>query len=104
MITNQTREAYAQVTRSDGTPANGIHVDLALTVAPENDGQLYSAHVGAVSPNGCSTGADGRLNFAFKAQAAGGVHTITATCTGLHQCGDGDDHGAGVLSGALDRG
>lgn len=74
------RTAYAQV-MSGTTPKSGAQVSLSLTVVPEDDGQLYSAHVGAVSPNGGATGADGRLNFVFTAPTAGGLHTITATCT-----------------------
>ena len=76
------RAASAQVTTGTGSAKSGVHVGLDLTVVPENDGQLYSAHVGVVSPNGGATGADGRLNFVFTAPMAGGLHTITATCDG----------------------
>lgn len=91
VMTNQTWDAYAQVTRSDGTPASGVHVDLALTVVPEVQGQLPYAYTGYISANAVSVGsttysgeagADGRLNFTFRAPEAGGTHTITATCTG----------------------
>ena len=75
----ETRAAYALVT-SGGSPKSGAQVTLSLTVAPDDDGQPYAAHVGTVSPNSGTTGADGRLNFVFAAPAAGGTHTITATC------------------------
>lgn len=81
MPTKKLETAYALVTKSDGSAKSGAQVSLSLTVVPEDDGQLYSAHVGAVSPNGGSTGADGRLSFVFTAPVAGGTHTITATCT-----------------------
>ena len=76
----KTRTAYARVTTSNGLAKSGTQVDLALTVVPNDDDQLYSAHVGAVSPNGGATGSDGRLPFVFTAPVAGGLHTITATC------------------------
>ena len=74
------RTAYAQVTKSDGSPKSGAQVSLLLTVVPENNAPIRAEHVGRVSPNGGSTGSDGRLNFAFAAPAAGGTHTITASC------------------------
>jgi hypothetical protein len=74
--------AYAHVAKNDGSDKSGAQVTLELTVVPEDDGQPYGAHVGSVSPNGGSTGADGRLSFVFTAPVAGGTHTITATCTG----------------------
>lgn len=82
VMTNTTWDAYALVTTSSGSPKSGVHVDLDLTVIPDDDGQPYGAHVGSVSPNGGTTGADGQLSFVFTAPAAGGIHTITATCTG----------------------
>lgn len=75
------KSAYAEVTKSDGAPKGGAQVTLILTVEPEEDGQPYGAHVGSVSPNGGSTGADGRLDFRFTAPTAGGTHTVHAGCT-----------------------
>jgi len=80
VMPSKTLAAYAQVATSTGTLKSGIQVTLALTVEPENDGQLYSAHVGTVSPNGGATDANGKLSFEFRAPVAGGTHTITATC------------------------
>jgi hypothetical protein len=80
MPNDPSKNTYATVTKNDGTPKSGVQVNLMLTVVPENDGLLFSAHVGSISPNGGSTEADGRLNFTFTAPVAGGIHTITATC------------------------
>ena len=80
VMPTKTRDACAEVVTSSGSPKSGAQVTLILTVEPEDDGQLYSAHVGVVSPNGGSTGSDGRLNFEFKAPTAGGLHTTTVTC------------------------
>lgn len=76
----KTRAAYAQVNTSAGSPKSGIPVSMALTVVPENGAPIRAEYVGGISPNGGSTGADGRLNFTFTAPVAGGVHTITASC------------------------
>lgn len=81
MVPKETRNAYALVTKSDGTAKSGAQVSLAYTQQPEDDGRPYSEHVGSISPNGGATGMDGRLNFEFTAPAAGATHTITATCT-----------------------
>ena len=67
----RTRDAYAEVTTSNGSPKSGAQVDLTLTVAPENDGLLFSSHVGSLSPNAGATGVDGRLNFVFTAPVVG---------------------------------
>ena len=80
VIRPATRDAYATVTASNGSPKSGAQVSLTLTVVPEDDGQLFSSHVGSISPNGGATGADGMLKFVFTAPVAGGTHTITATC------------------------
>jgi hypothetical protein len=82
MSTKTLTTAYAHVAKNDGSDKSGAQVTLELTVVPEDDGQLYSAHVGSILPNGGATGADGRLKFVFMAPVAGGLHTITATCTG----------------------
>ena len=76
-----TRDAYATVTASNGSPKSGAQVSLTLTVVPENGAPILASNVGSISPNGGSTGADGRLNFVFTAPVAGGTHTITASCT-----------------------
>ena len=84
------KSAYAEVTKSDGTVKSGVQVSLALTVVPELQGQLpitytgsLSGYVGAIGTTtySGSTGADGKLSFVFTAPVAGGMHTITATCT-----------------------
>jgi hypothetical protein len=81
VMPTKTRAAYAEVT-SSGSPKSGAQVTLILTVVPENGDPILASNVGSVSPNGGSTGADGRLPFVFTAPVAGGTHTITATCTG----------------------
>lgn len=81
VMPTRTRAAYAQVTKSDGAPKSGAQVTLILTVVPENGDPVRAEHVGGISPNGGATDADGRLSFVFTAPVAGGLHTITATCT-----------------------
>lgn len=102
VMPTKTRDAYALVTTTTGSLKSGAQVSLALTVVPENDGLLYAAHVGAVSPNGGSTEADGRLSFVFTAPVRGGLHTITATCTNCTNQATRDDQGARVPDPALD--
>jgi len=82
VMPTKTRAAYAEVIKSDGTHKSGVHVDLELTVEPENGEPIRAEYVGSISPNGGSTDADGRLDFTFTAPLAGGLHTITASCTG----------------------
>lgn len=60
---NQTRTAYAQVTKSDGSAKSGAQVTLVLTVVPENGAPIRAEHVGSVSPNGGSTDTNGKLSF-----------------------------------------
>lgn len=78
--------AYAKVTNSDGTAKSGAAVTLTLAVAEADDGhpagQHTASHIGSLTPAAGTTGADGKFGFTFAAPAAGGVHTITATCTG----------------------
>jgi len=90
MPTRTLTTAYAKVTKSDGSAKSGAQVTLTLTVVPELAGQLpltytgtLSAYAGATgaATYGGSTGADGKLPFVFQAPIAGGLHTITATCT-----------------------
>jgi len=80
VLPTRTRAAYAEVIKSDGSPKSGAAISLLLTVVPENGDPIRAEHVGRVSPNGGSTGADGRLNFEFIAPLAGGTHTIAASC------------------------
>jgi hypothetical protein len=82
VMPTRTRAAYAQVTTSTGTPKSGILVSLSHTVIPEVADQLPVTYTGTLSTYGGTTGADGRLSFVFTAPAAGGTHTINATCTG----------------------
>ena len=82
VMPTKTQAALAYVTTISGLQMSGVHVDLSLTVVPENGAPIRAEYVGNVSPNGGATGADGRLNFVFTAPTAGGLHTITATCTG----------------------
>lgn len=81
VMPTRTRNAYAEVITSTGTPKSGAQVALILTVVPENGEPIRAEYVGSISPNGGATGADGRLTFEFRAPTAGGTHTITATCT-----------------------
>lgn len=81
VMPTKTRAAYALVTTSTGSAKSGAHVDLALTVVPELQGQLPVTYTGTLSTYAGSTGADGRLTFEFRAPTAGGLHTITASCT-----------------------
>ena len=84
-----TRAAYAEVTTSTGSSKSGAQVTLILTVVPENGDPILASNVGSLSPNGGSTGADGRLPFVFTAPAAGGTHTIDAFCTGCTNYAEG---------------
>lgn len=81
VMPTKTRNAYALVIKSDGTPKSGAWVDLILTVVPENGDPILGSNVGSISPNGGATDTDGRLNFVFSAPQAGGTHTIDAFCT-----------------------
>lgn len=82
VMPNATRAAYARVTKkSNGLPKIGAQVALSLTVVPDSGDPALPSNVGRLSSNGGSTGADGRLPFVFTAPEAGGLHTITATCT-----------------------
>jgi len=89
VMPTKTRDAYAKVTKSDGSAKSGAQVTLILTVEPEDDGQPYASHVGSVSPNGGSTGTDGRLNFVFTVPMAGGTHTVHAGCTNCTNVAEG---------------
>lgn len=82
VMPTKTLTTYAKVTTSSGSPKSGVHVDLALTVVPENGDPILASNVGSISPNGGSTDGNGRLDFTFMAPQAGGLHTITATCVG----------------------
>jgi len=90
MPTRTLTTAYAKVTKSDGSAKSGAQVTLTLTVVPELAGQLPITYTGTLSAYAVSTGSttyseatgtDGKLPFVFKAPVAGGLHTITATCT-----------------------
>lgn len=81
VMPNQTRDAFAAVTKSDGTAGVGVQVDLFLDVVPELEGQLPFAYKGTVTPDSGRTDWEGKLHFVFKAPGAGGTHTITATCS-----------------------
>ena len=81
------KSAYAHVANSDGSDKSGVQVSLSLSVVPEEDGynhavgQHTAPHDGSLLPESGATGSDGKLHFEFKAPVAGGIHTITATCT-----------------------
>lgn len=76
-----TRDAYAEVKTSSGSPKSGINVDLFLDVVPELEGQLPVTYTGTLTPDSGPTDWEGKLHFVFKAPEAGGTHTITAKCT-----------------------
>ncbi len=86
VMPTQTRAAYAQVTKSDGSAKSGAQVNLKLEVTPEEDGynhavgQHTAPHVGSLLPTAGTTDSNGKLSFVFQAPEAGGTHTITATC------------------------
>jgi len=88
VMPTRTQDAYAKVTRNDGSAKSGAQVILSLNVIPEDDGYNHAVgqhtvpHEGSLSTLGGSTGADGRLNFRFTAPMAGGEHIITAGCVG----------------------
>jgi len=90
VMPKETRDAYALVSKNDGSAKSGAQVTLTLTVVPELAGQLPLTYTGTLSANAVSTGSttyseatgtDGKLPFVFTAPVAGGLHTITATCT-----------------------
>jgi len=89
VMPTETRDAYAKVTKRDGSAKSGVQVTLILTVEPEDDGQPYGAHVGSISPNGGATETDGKLNFTFTAPVAGGTHTVHAGCVNCTNVDEG---------------
>ncbi|NOU00252.1 MAG: hypothetical protein HOO95_01560, partial [Gallionella sp.] len=82
VMPSATRAAYAQVTKSsDGSLKSGAQVALSLTVVPDSGSPTDPSNVGRLLPSSGLTAANGRLPFVFTAPSAGGLHTITATCT-----------------------
>ena len=85
VLSGATRQAYAEVNTSTGSAKSGATVTLTITVVEADDGhpagQHTASHIATLTPTAGTTGADGRLNFTFTAPAAGGTHTITASCT-----------------------
>lgn len=85
VLSGATRQAYAEVKTSTGSAKSGAAVTLTITVVEADDGhpvgQHTASHIATLTPTAGTTGADGRLNFTFTAPAAGGTHTIIASCT-----------------------
>ena len=48
VMPTRTRDAYAQVSKSNGSPKSGVQVDLLYIVKPENDAPLRAEYIGSV--------------------------------------------------------